>query len=278
MDSSPVNPYLLFESAESFRPTDKVSYALKHPIGQKSARGLRKPSQLNDDCYLLRSLEELRRVIALPLTPNTLTTFNEQFAGLLQNSPEASSMPIFLERTHGAPVEDAESHENEPWDNIYSGTSVWRWPVEVLYQRYHLLIAIDFGVSIVGVSRNGTVLVDKVPFAIQSVLDVVKKTMQTREKEKNEIKHWVDMHVEESERHNILRQVWNPRIDISIVLINLPGVEGSAPTSVSSNFFSSETGCAADVEGHHAHLFPAGALPFPAFEGEFPGDAHCHPH
>ncbi|EKG06186.1 hypothetical protein TCSYLVIO_002724 [Trypanosoma cruzi] len=86
------------------------------------------------------------------------------------------------------------------------------------------------------------------------------------------------MHVEESERHNILRQVWNPRIDISIVLINLPGVEGSALTSVSSNFPSSETGCAADAEGHHAHLFPAGALPFPAFEGEFPGDAHCHPH
>ncbi|KAF8289558.1 hypothetical protein TcBrA4_0140130 [Trypanosoma cruzi] len=51
----------------------------------------------------------------------------------------------------------------------------------------------------------------------------------------------------------------------------------SALTSVSPNFLQL-TVCAADVEGHRAHLFPAGAMPFPTIEGDFPDDALCHPH
>ncbi|KAF8298312.1 hypothetical protein TcBrA4_0064310 [Trypanosoma cruzi] len=68
-----------------------------------------------------------------------------------------------------------------------------------------------------------------------------------------------------------------PRIDVSTVLVKLPGVEVSALTSVSPNFLQL-TVCAADVEGHRAHLFPAGAMPFPTYEGDFPDDALCRPH
>ncbi|KAF8275350.1 hypothetical protein TcBrA4_0136680 [Trypanosoma cruzi] len=85
------------------------------------------------------------------------------------------------------------------------------------------------------------------------------------------------MHVDLSDGHNIPQQVWSSRIDNLTVLIKLPGVEVSALTSVSPNFLHL-TGCAADVEGHHAHLFPAGAMTFPTYEGDLPDDALCHPH
>ncbi|KAF8284335.1 hypothetical protein TcBrA4_0064140 [Trypanosoma cruzi] len=85
------------------------------------------------------------------------------------------------------------------------------------------------------------------------------------------------MHVDLSDGHNIPQQVWSPQLGALIVLIKLPGVEVSALTSVSPNFLQL-TVCAVDVEGHHAHLFPAGAMPFPTIEGEFPDDALCHPH
>ncbi|RNF27208.1 uncharacterized protein Tco025E_00582 [Trypanosoma conorhini] len=272
MDSSPVNPYLLFESAEEFRPVDKVLYALKHPIGQKDPMGLRKPIQLKDHCYLIRCTEELRRLVTVPVTPNTAATFNEQFTGSLYSSPEASCIPVFSPKTHSAPVEDTPSLDDEPWDNIYSGTSVWRWPVEVLYQHYHLLIAIDFGVSTFGVSRNGKVLVDHVPDAVQALLDVVKKTLHTREQEEKEIRRWVDMHVEEPERNSILRQVWKPQIDVSIVLINSPRLEVNALPSISPTLSSTEMGRGTDMEGRRPYLFPVGAIPFPIFDGDFPND------
>ncbi|KAF8286670.1 hypothetical protein TcBrA4_0023650 [Trypanosoma cruzi] len=70
------------------------------------------------------------------------------------------------------------------------------------------------------------------------------------------------MHVDLSDRQNIPQQVWSPRLDDSTVLIKLSGVEMSALTSVLPNFLQL-TVCAFDVEGHHAHLFPAGAMPFP---------------
>ncbi|KAF8303290.1 hypothetical protein TcBrA4_0049420 [Trypanosoma cruzi] len=80
------------------------------------------------------------------------------------------------------------------------------------------------------------------------------------------------MHVKVSDGHNIPQQVWSSRIDNLTVLIKLPGLEVSALTSVLPNFPS------ADVEGHHAHLFPAGAMPFPTIEGDLPDDALWHPH
>ncbi|PWV15925.1 hypothetical protein C3747_26g115 [Trypanosoma cruzi] len=68
-----------------------------------------------------------------------------------------------------------------------------------------------------------------------------------------------------------------PQLGALVVLIKLPGVEVSALTSVSPNFLHL-TGCAADVEGHHAHLFPACAMPFPTNEGDFADDVLRRPH
>ncbi|RNC51941.1 hypothetical protein TcCL_ESM10897, partial [Trypanosoma cruzi] len=68
-----------------------------------------------------------------------------------------------------------------------------------------------------------------------------------------------------------------PQLGALVVLIKLPGVEVSALTSVSPNFLHL-TGYAADVEGHHAHLFPACAMPFLTYEGDFPDDVLRRPH
>ncbi|PWV08879.1 hypothetical protein C3747_85g80 [Trypanosoma cruzi] len=93
-----------------------------------------------------------------------------------------------------------------------------------------------------------------------------------------EIGHCVDKHVDVSDGHNIPQEVWSPRLNDSTVLIKLPGVEVSALTSVSLNFSLFGNGCAADVEGHHAHLIPACAMTFLTFEGDFPGDLLSQPH
>ncbi|KAF8284962.1 hypothetical protein TcBrA4_0043500 [Trypanosoma cruzi] len=101
--------------------------------------------------------------------------------------------------------------------------------------------------------------------------------MRRRAAGEKEVGNCVNMHVDALDGHNIPQQVWSPQIGALIVLIKLPGVEVSALTSVSPNFLQL-TVCAAEVEGHNAHLFPAGAMPFPTYEDDFPDDALCHPH
>ncbi|KAH9598400.1 hypothetical protein LSM04_005954 [Trypanosoma melophagium] len=277
MDSSPVNPYLLFQTADEFRPADKVAYSLKHPSEQQNMRGLRKLSQIVESHCLLRSLEELRRIAGVPFAPCTRAAFNSQFTGSSHNSPEVSPAPIFTEKHSITVLEDAGDSENSPWDNLCTGTSIWRWPVEVLYQRYHLLLAIDFGFSTFSVSEKGKVLIDHVPHTIEVLFEVIEKTLQTREQEAFIIKRWASTHLEEDECERIMQQVWRPSIDVSMVLINVPKMVAGAFGSVIPNMLSSESMGMTNVNTDQPSLLPPDVTSFPAFDYGVPNDSTSNP-
>ncbi|SCU71603.1 uncharacterized protein TEOVI_000318400 [Trypanosoma equiperdum] len=277
MDSSPVYPYLLFPNADEFHAADKVKYAIRHAVGQRSPNRLLTPRELREHHRLVRSIEDLELTLLLKDTSPMAVESSAPFDGNHQSSTGSLS-----HNSGGLPSSFTASSakgicmtsgmsagaEEEIWDNGRVNADLWNWPVEALHQQYSLLIAIDFGASSFCVSGRGRVLVDYVPCAVKTVLDVISTTLKTRRDEMSQIKRWVQLHVEESEWENVLGQVWDPVVDVTIILINVP-VFDISPTTAHDEMRHLESVKVSGGDDNIMDLFPETAQSFNRFERGF---------
>ncbi|KPI88913.1 hypothetical protein ABL78_1958 [Leptomonas seymouri] len=245
-DTSPVNHYLLFNRADEFGSDAKVDYALRHHRLFSSKGGAASvPMSLNaelDRRMLVRTLEELKRGVcygdrAIPVTPSTGNTFNTNISGT--SSPDYF-MPSKFEAQGDGEVSNAffdgtDDLDAKPWDNTASSrSSYWNWPMEVLYQSYHLWIALDYGRDVFCITRNGVVLVDRIPTVVATLLQVVETTLHAREQDVQQMRLFAEASIaDEQTRARVLQQVWNPTVYVSVVLLNVPqGVQRAVPFEV----------------------------------------------
>ncbi|KPA79022.1 hypothetical protein ABB37_05561 [Leptomonas pyrrhocoris] len=243
-DTSPVNHYLLFDRADEFDSDAKVDYALRHHrlFTSKGGGAAAVPASLSvelDRRMLIRTFEELKRGVCygdrtFPATPSTGNTFNTNISA--SSSPDYFISPQFESQGDGdvsnAFFDGTDDLDAKPWDNTTSSQSnYWNWPMEVLYQSYHLWIALDYGRDVFSITRNGVVLVDRIPTVVATLLQVVETTLFAREQDMQQIRLFVEANIaDEQTRTRLLRQVWDPTVYVSIVLLNVPQeVEQAVP-------------------------------------------------
>lgn len=242
-DASPVNHYLLFGRADELGSDAKVDYALRHhrlfhPKNGPAALPTSLGAEL-DRRMLIRTLEELKRGVCfgerlVPVTPSTGNTFNTIPSAF--SSPDYYASPQFEAGGDGeasnAFFDGADDLDAKPWDNTAgSQTNYWNWPMEVLYQSYHLWIALDYGRDVFSITRNGVVLVDRIPTVVASLLQTVETALYAREQDVQQIRLFVEANIsDEATRARVLEQVWSPTVFVSVVLLNVPQeVERAVP-------------------------------------------------
>ncbi|KAG5477680.1 hypothetical protein LSCM1_04974 [Leishmania martiniquensis] len=245
-DASPVNPYLLFSRADEFSTDAKIDYALRHYnlYDLKGKGPASAPTSLSTELerrMLVRTLEELKRGISLgdrlpPVTPSTGTTWNTNVSAF--SSPEGGASPQF----EAPPDADAstvfldgtDDLDAQPWDIAASSqANYWNWQTEVLYQSYHIWVALDYGRGVFSITRNGVVLVDRIPAIVASLLQMVETTLHAREQDSQQVRSFVEGAIaDEQTRSRVMQQVWCPTVFVSVVLLNVPQeVEKAAPFS-----------------------------------------------
>ncbi|KAK7195767.1 hypothetical protein NESM_000507300 [Novymonas esmeraldas] len=291
-DASPVNHYLLLQRADEFSTDAKIDYALRHHriYGVRGNGGAAvAPTSLSAELerrMLVRTLDELKRGLAfgdrlLPSTPNTGTTFNTNVSAF--SSPDCGTSPQFDGPNDGdasnAFIDGADDLDAKPWDTAASShANHWKWPMEVLYQSYHLWIALDYGRDVFSITRNGVVLVDRAPAIVASLLQVVETTLHAREQDLQQLRAFVENTIaDEQTRARVLQQVWNPSVCVSVVLLNVPPeVEKAVPLCRTS-----ASGAESPYGDYHCHrplqqpttiLYPPEHRRFTALEtdsGEF---------
>jgi hypothetical protein len=265
-DASPVNHYLLFDRADEFDSDAKIDYAMRHHRLFHAKGGVTAlPTSLSaeiDRRMLVRTLDELKRGVGfgdrvIPVTPSTSNTFNTNISAA--SSPDYFTSPQFDTSGDGevsnAFLDGTDDVDAKPWDNTTSSQSnYWNWPVEVLYQSYHLWIALDYGRDVFNITRNGVVLVDRIPTIVATLLQVVETTLYAREQDVQQIRTFVETSIaDEQTRMRVLRQVWNPTVYVSVVLLNVPQeVEKAVPFEASApdaGVKSTTGGCACSNAG-----------------------------
>ncbi|KAG5492988.1 hypothetical protein JKF63_01569 [Porcisia hertigi] len=235
-DASPVNHYLLWSQSREFSTDAKIDYALRHyRIFDSKGNGITSaPTSLGielDRRLLVRTLEELKRGVCLgdrllPLTPGTATTFKANLSAF--SSPECSTLPFFEAFNDGDAsnvlLDGAGDLDAKPWDAVASSqANYWNCPMEVLYQSYHLWIALDYGRDVFSITRNGMVLADQIPTIVSSLLKVIETTLHAREQDLRQLRIFVEGAIaDEQTRSRVLQQVWSPSVYVSVVLLNVP--------------------------------------------------------
>ncbi|CBZ27351.1 conserved hypothetical protein [Leishmania mexicana MHOM/GT/2001/U1103] len=245
-DASPVNPYLLFNRADEFSTDAKIDYALRHYLlyPSRGDSATFAPTPLNtelDRRTLVRTLEELKRGVSLgdrllPVTPSTCTTHNTNTSAF--SSPEDAASPQFDAPNDGDAsnvfFDGTDDLDAKPWDTAASSqANYWNRQIEVLYQSYHIWIALDYGRGVFSITRNGVVLVDRMPTIVASILQVVETTLHAREQDLQQLRNFVEGAIaDEQTRSRVLQKVWSPTIFVSVVLLNVPHeVEKAVPFS-----------------------------------------------
>nr|CAJ2474011.1 unnamed protein product [Leishmania braziliensis] len=269
-DASPVNPYLLFSRADEFSTDAKIDYALRyyHLYDSKGNGTSSLLTSLNaelDRRVLIRTLEELKRGLSLgdrllPVTPSTCTTANTNVSAF--SSLEGGRSPSFDGPNDGevsnALFDGTDDLDAKPWDTAASSqANYWNWETEVLYQSYHVWIALDYGRGAFSVMRNGVVLVDRMPTIVASLLQVVETTLHAREQDQQLLRNFVEAAiVDEQTRSRVMQQVWNPTVFVSVVLLNVPQeVEKAVPFSPPAS--SDREVARDDVHRHRQRQQPA---------------------
>ncbi|CCD12022.1 unnamed protein product, partial [Trypanosoma congolense IL3000] len=272
MDTSPLNPYLLFSNADEFSTSGKVAYALRHPADRVSTEGLHAPRELREKS-LISSVKDLERVM-LPSKSHVQMVDTVGSQGVRDNFstlPEGSKkklVPPHVAAGGSAPWENESiKSDSENWNHARSSTDAWNRPVLSLYQQYTLLIAIDFGISSFCISEGGVVLVDNVPRAIEALLNVINTCLATRRSEMTQIKRWLQTHLEESEWEHILHRVWSPAVKVTIILINVPALDMTAASSPAHSAEFPTKGATFSEHPGDLHLFPETTQTFLGLKG-----------
>ncbi|CAD2219963.1 hypothetical protein ADEAN_000747700 [Angomonas deanei] len=221
-DASPINSYLLFNSPNEFRSINQVELALSRRKNDFSESKL-------DKHILIRSLDDLKRYLLYnersSITPSTTATFTSEITA---DRPVSPNMDLLL-NSHEADHD----HDAKPWDNIGDLIDQWNWPIESLYQTYHLVIVLDLSKKTFCVSRNGSVFFDRVPSVMEALLLVLKTIFACRDEEVALIKQWLYNHKFEEEcLADILQRIWFPTVYVSILLVNAPQVKKKSNVSV----------------------------------------------
>ncbi|EPY23744.1 hypothetical protein STCU_07496 [Strigomonas culicis] len=156
-----------------------------------------------------------------------MTTFNAPSELSLQDMSPLTPLTELAENSSAFTVaEDVDNLDMKPWDDLGTQVSEWSWPIEVLYQKYHLVVAIDFSRKTFNISRNGVVFVDRVPDVINTLLQVLRTLLDTREESIEVMRQWLSSSssrgASEAQRKRIMEQMWCPDVLVSIVLMNVP--------------------------------------------------------
>ncbi|GET88869.1 hypothetical protein, conserved [Leishmania tarentolae] len=258
-DASPVNPYLLFNRADEFSTHAKIDYALRHnrlyTLRRDGAPFAPAPLSTElDRRTLVRTLEEVKRGISHadrlhPVTPSTCTTHNTNASTF--SSPGDGTSPHFdaphVGDASNVCFDGTDDLDAKPWDTAPSSqANYWSWQMEVLYQSYHIWIALDYGRDVFNITPNGVVLVDRMPTIVASILQVVETTLNARKQDLQQMRSFVEGAIaDEQTRSRVMQQVWNPTVFVSVVLLNVPHeVEKAVPFSrpTSSNADAARSG------------------------------------
>lgn len=228
-DASPENYYLLFNRCDEFETQDKVSYALSddresiwHPhIAASLEENVRRK-------ILLRSLDVLKCGKFGDVGVNSPTSGASRFSDRSDSYSSCDGI------RHNAM---AESIDGTPWESSTAKTNEWNWPLEILYQNYHVHVVVDY-LRLVAVSPSGCVFYDRIPEVLDSILAAVQAALEQRRKDYASIQAWLKTSgVDEELQTQIMQQVWNPEVLISVSLINVPQVVDPAGHDSSSRSF-----------------------------------------
>eukprot|EP00796_Vickermania_ingenoplastis_P004348 gene4348-3162_t len=216
-DASPVNYYLLFDRSDEFETQDKILYALsdEHDTVRQSSSNCVLEDALSRK-VLIRSLAELKRMMGEPgyvASPVSGKSFMDEAGS------DAVSCTSRDTSMHAGPVE---SIDKSPWEVTADSNSEWNMPLEILYQNYHVHVVIDFARAF-DVSRNGNIFYDRVPDVVHSLMTALHATLDQRQQDTENITAWLSStSLGGYKPEEILKQVWNPHVLLSITLINVP--------------------------------------------------------
>ncbi|CUG88134.1 Hypothetical protein, putative, partial [Bodo saltans] len=236
-DATPVNRTLLFKSPQEFKAVGQFDYANADPAMFASKRISSNALPHMGRHMMVRNMDEIRRMPAVMEamsrsqfhvgSPTTVDTNSASFPDSLP-SPESGTDTA----THYLPpLEDHDDWvETQRWDEgaasyltgQQSTQSAWSWPMEVLYQKYHVVIALDMSKSTFEVSRNGSPFVDRIPQAIESILNTIALTLEARRVEVCATKAWMKAYLPQDTCQSLLEMLWDPKMIVSIVFVNAP--------------------------------------------------------
>ncbi|CCW66089.1 unnamed protein product [Phytomonas sp. Hart1] len=278
-DASPVSRYLLFEQCSDFQTNDKILYALNNEFTGENDVGVKSSQKfaLNSH-FLVRNLEDLKQLLSYgdqstAVSPSTDTIpmspkiFMESSTKLMQSKKLGESADRIDELSLEL-LDATEGLDVNVWDSLEEQVDIWSWPIETLYQNYHLCLAIDFGRQTFDMCRNGSIYADRIPIIVDSLLQAIKVMLQTRERDISVLTKWIASNVADEKTKQIaLRQLWNPKIGMTILLLNVPKI---APIDVP---FIPVSDLSADKDteiGDHSrsnqketvNLFPVDTSPF----------------
>ncbi|CCW62475.1 unnamed protein product [Phytomonas sp. EM1] len=277
-DASPVNRYLLFERCSDFQTNDKILYALNNDFSSKNEVGVKtSPEPALNSHLLVRNLEDLKKFISHSEC-NTLVSPSTDATRISPKMPTKSvgkavcsqlleESASRIDEPHPELLDVTEDLDAIPWDSSEEHLDSWSWPIETLYQNYHLCLALDFGRQTFDMCRNGSVYADRIPIIVESLLQVIKVTLQTRERDTNVLAKWIAANViDEKAKELALRQLWNPKIAMTILLLNLPKVaHADVPFTPVSEFVAGKVTEIADHSSHSpketVNFFPVDISP-----------------
>lgn len=269
-DSTPTNYYLIFNRSDEFETQDKIFYALKERDSIHRHHWNATLEEILRRKLLIHSLDELKRCIkrsrfngesgktdlqgeyssysdnadVLPLSPTSSSSStsgvgsseDEEVRANMNHPWDASpfvhskAFPPPLSAS-GKPFEAVTTIDAKPWESAGANVREWHWPIEVLYQHYHVHVVIDF-LRVFDVSRNGHVFYDRIPDVVQCLINSIETMLEHRMIEKKEISEWLpsSSNLSWEQQEKVLQQVWDPRVLLSITLINVPWhADGQVP-------------------------------------------------
>lgn len=270
-DSTPANYYLIFNRSDEFETQDKIFYALKERDSIHRHHWDATLEEILKRKLLIRSMEELKRCVkisrlhsknvrcgsntggkeslnnadSLSLSPASSSSSQESLSSSEDGEEAGPSnyhcgcpAPYGYSKAfppplsaRGKPFASVTTIDAKPWESTGATIREWYWPIEVLYQHYHVHVVIDF-LRVFHVSRNGHVFYDRIPDVVQCLMNSIKTMLQHRMEEKKEIAEWLpnSSNLSSEQQEKVLEQVWGPRVLVSITLINVPWhADGQVP-------------------------------------------------
>lgn len=262
-DSTPANYFLIFNRSDEFETQDKISYAVKERDSIHHQHWDVSLNEILRRKLLIRSLEALKYCIKVGTLlegsdssrsssaresssdESTASNLSSTLACSSQSSVENAqgkegddthtslsrhSPPCVHSKTFsrvlpagGKSLEEVKTIDAIPWESTGANATEWQWPVEVLYQHYHVHVVIDFARAF-DVSHNGHIFYDRIPDVVQCLMNAVKAALHHRAADTKEIGEWLESAsgLSKETQKEALHQVWNPTVLISVTLINVP--------------------------------------------------------
>jgi hypothetical protein len=238
---------ILCDTVTDFSAAAQIQYALERrnapprsiTAGSAATDSTRYSHERLDQGTAFVSMEQLRQElqISTPRSSSSTAPGEEQHRGQFPLSPphSAANSSFHHEDEIFTPsdisdnfVDDRCSPHNLHDDAGAGSDGSEGWAI--LYQRYHVVIAVDLGRSAFEVARNGEVFADRIPPVVALIVEAVREVVRGQHIAAGEMEEAIAAaHGAESGEGGapLKRRVWRPKICVSLLVVNAP-VESSA--------------------------------------------------